>query len=41
MLGSWVGGRGALLNRPEANTVGVLGKKAERPKVAIDSNVKN
>ena len=35
------GGRGALLNRPEANTVGVLGKKAERSKVAIDSNVKN
>ena len=33
--------RGALRNRPEPIIVGVLGKKAETPKVAIDFNVKN
>ena len=31
------GGRGALLNRLEANTVGVLGKKAETPKATASA----
>ena len=35
------GDRGALRCRPQLFIVGVLGKKAETPKVAIDFNVKN